>query len=127
MGLAAPLLLKGIFGKTVMRGFMFFFQKIIYLEKKVEHLSKISMASKLKGHIWFYYLLTETRLTRNTLRIQSDNSVTCGFYCIAFIEYMITEKMFLDNNNLFSSNDYKKNDKICKYFKEKYDRRKLLL
>ena len=127
MGLAAPLLLKGIFGKTVMRGFMFFFQKIIYLEKKVEHLSKISMTSKLKGHIWFYYLLTETRLTRNTLRIQSDNSVTCGFYYMAFIEYMITEKMFLDNNNLFSSNDYNKNDKICKYFKEKYDRRKLLL
>ena len=127
MGLAAPLLLKGIFGKTVMRGFMFFFQKIIYLEKKVEHMSKISITSKSKGHIWFYYLLTETRLTRNTSRIQSDNSVTCGFYCIAFIEYMITEKMFLDNNNLFSSNDNEKNDKICKYFKEKYDRRKLLL
>ena len=127
MGLAAPFSLKGIFGKTVMRGFMVFFQKIIYLEKKIEHMSKISMTNKLKGHIWFYYLLTETRLTRNTLRVQSDHSVTCGFYCIAFIEYMITEKMFLDNNNLFSSNDYKKNDKICKYFKEKYDRRKLLL
>ena len=90
-------------------------------------MSKISMTNKLKGHIWFHYLLTETRLTRNTLRIQSDDSVTCGFYCIAFIEYMITEKMFLDNSNLLSSNDYKKNGKICKYFKEKYDRRKLLL
>ena len=44
-----------------------------------------------------------------------------AFYCIAFIEYMLAGKTFLDYNNLFSQNDYKKNDKIiCKYFKDKY-------
>ena len=48
----------------------------------------------------------------------------CGFYCIAFIKYMLAGKTLLDYTNLFSPNDYKKNDKIIhKYFKEKYCRR----
>ena len=46
-----------------------------------------------------------------------------GFYCIAFIEYILAGKTLLDYTNLFSPNDYKKNDKImCKYFKNKYGR-----
>ena len=48
----------------------------------------------------------------------------CGFYCIAFIEYMLAGKTLLDYTNLFSPNDYKKNDKIIyNYFKNKYGRR----
>ena len=44
----------------------------------------------------------------------------CGLYCITFIEYMLTGKTLLDDTNLFSPNDYKKNDKtIYKYFKDK--------
>ena len=47
-----------------------------------------------------------------------------GFYCISFIEYMLERKTLLDYTNLFSLNDYKKNDKIIyKYFKDKYARR----
>ena len=46
----------------------------------------------------------------------------CGFYCITFIEYVMAEKLLLDYTNLFSPNDYKKNDKIIyKYLKDKYD------
>ena len=42
----------------------------------------------------------------------------CGFYFIAFIEYMLTGKNLLDYTNLFSPNDYKKNEKIIyKYLK----------
>ena len=45
----------------------------------------------------------------------------CGFYCNAFIEYMLAGKTLLDYTQLFSQNDYKKNDKIIhKYFKDKY-------
>ena len=45
----------------------------------------------------------------------------CGFYCIAFREYMLTGKTLLDHTNLFSQNDYKKNDKITyTYFKDIY-------
>ena len=48
-----------------------------------------------------------------------------GLYYIAFIEYMIAEKALLDYSNLFSPNDYQKNDKIIyKYFKNKCDKRK---
>ena len=48
----------------------------------------------------------------------------CGFYFVAFIEYMLSGKNLLDYSNFFSQNNYKKNDKItCKYFKNKYDRR----
>ena len=48
----------------------------------------------------------------------------CGFYCIAFIEYILERKTLLDYTNLFSPNDYKKNGKIkYKYFKDKYRRR----
>ena len=47
-----------------------------------------------------------------------------GFCCIAFIENMLTGKTLLYYTNLFSSSDYKKNDKIInKYFKDKYVRR----
>ena len=48
----------------------------------------------------------------------------CGFYCIAFIEYIIAVKTLLDYTNLFSPNDYKKSDKIIyEYFKDKYGKR----
>ena len=46
--------------------------------------------------------------THIIFRIQSDDSVACGFYYIASIEYMIVEKTFLDYTNLFSPNDYQK-------------------
>ena len=40
---------------------------------------------------------------------------------------MLAEKTLLDYTNLFSPNDYKKNDKIIyKYFNDKYDRRSSL-
>ena len=60
-------------------------------------------------------------ITHNIYRIQDSNSVMCGFYCIAFIEYMIPEKTLLDYTNLFFPSDYKNNDNIInKYFKDKY-------
>ena len=42
----------------------------------------------------------------------------CGFYCIAFIEYMLAGKSWLDYTNLFSLNDFKNIDNVInKYFK----------
>ena len=35
-----------------------------------------------------------------------------GFYYIVFIKYMLPGKTLLNYTNLFSLNDYKKNDKI---------------
>ena len=60
-----------------------------------------------------------------------DKSMTHNIFrmrcvdCIIFIEHMIAGKTLLDYTNLFSPNDYKKNDKIMyKCFKDKYDKRK---
>ena len=51
----------------------------------------------------------------------------CGFYCVAFKEYMIAVKILLDYTNLFSPGDYEKNEKIIyKYFKEKYGKKNLV-
>ena len=44
------------------------------------------------------------------------NILSCGFYCIAFIEYMLARKTLLDHTNLFFSNDYKNNDKIIQKY-----------
>ena len=62
-------------------------------------------------------------ITHNIVGIQHNEFIMCGFYCIAFIEYIVGGKKLLDCTNLFSPNDYKKNDKIIfKYFKNKYGR-----
>ena len=57
-------------------------------------------------------------------RVQNNESIMCGFCCIVFIEYMLSGENLLDYTNLFSLNDYSKNDKIMyKYFKDKYGRK----
>ena len=41
----------------------------------------------------------------------------CGYFCIAFIDFMFKGKSLTDYTNLFSPNDFKKNgDTILKYF-----------
>ena len=40
-----------------------------------------------------------------------------AYFCIEFIDFIVKGKSLLDYTNLFSPNDYKKNDKIIlKYF-----------
>ena len=53
----------------------------------------------------------------NIYRIQADNLIICRYFCIGFIDFMLKGKGLLDYTNLFSPNDYEKNDKIIlKYF-----------
>ena len=41
----------------------------------------------------------------------------CGYFCIGFINFMFNGKSLADYTNLFSPNDFKKNDVITlKYF-----------
>ena len=41
----------------------------------------------------------------------------CGYFCIGVIDFMLKDKRLLEYTNLYSSNDYEKNDKIIpKYF-----------
>ena len=50
----------------------------------------------------------------NMFRIQAYDSIMCGYFCIEFINYMLKGKTLLDYTNLFSPNDFKKNDRTIK-------------
>ena len=50
----------------------------------------------------------------NIFRIQAYDSIMCGYFCIEFINYVLKGKTLLNYTNLFSPNDFKKNDKIIK-------------
>ena len=50
----------------------------------------------------------------NIFRIQAYDSIMCGYFCIEFINYMLKGKTLLDYTNLFSPNDFKKNDQVIK-------------
>ena len=45
-------------------------------------------------------------------RIQAHDSVICGYFCIGFINYMLKGKSLTDFTNLFTPNNFKKNDDI---------------
>ena len=51
-------------------------------------------------------------ITTYIYRIQANNSIMCGYFCIVFIDFMLNGRSLLDYANLFSRNDYEKNDKI---------------
>ena len=54
---------------------------------------------------------------RNIYTAQAYDSKICGYFCIGFIDCMLKCKSLLEYRNLFSPNDYEKNDKIIvKYF-----------
>ena len=46
----------------------------------------------------------------NIFRIQAYDSVMCGYFCIGFINFMLKGKSLTEYINLFSTNDFKKND-----------------
>ena len=48
----------------------------------------------------------------NIFRIQAYNSVMCGYFCIGFIHDLFMGKSLTDYTNLFSPNNFKKNDAI---------------
>ena len=57
-------------------------------------------------------------INANIFRIQEYNSIMSGYFCIAFIDFMLAVKKLTDYSNLFSPYDFKKNDGIIfSYFK----------
>ena len=52
----------------------------------------------------------------NLYKIQAYDSMMCGCFCIGLIDFKLG-KSLLDLKNIFSSNEYEKNDKIIlRYF-----------
>ena len=58
----------------------------------------------------------------NIFRVQANNSVMCGYFCIGFIDFMLAGKKLTDFTSLFSPYDFKKNDDIIlSYFKDEWN------
>ena len=54
------------------------------------------------------------KIKASIFRIQAYDSIMCGYFCIEFVNYMLKGKTLLDYTNLFSPNDFKKNDQVIK-------------
>ena len=52
------------------------------------------------------------RVTTNIFRIQAYDSIMCRYFCIGFINFMLAGKTLTEYTNLFSPNNFKKNDDI---------------
>ena len=51
-------------------------------------------------------------ITTNIFRIQAYDSIMCRYFCIGFIDFMLAGKTLNEFTNLFSLNNFKKNDNI---------------
>ena len=59
----------------------------------------------------------DKNIITNIYRTQAYDSIMCGYFCIGLVGFMLKGKSLLDYTNLFSPNDYEKNDMIIsKYF-----------
>ena len=56
--------------------------------------------------------INNKNIIANILRIQAHDSVMCEYFCIGFINSMFKGNNLTDCTNLFSPNDFKKNDDI---------------
>ena len=45
-------------------------------------------------------------------RVQANNSIMCGYFCIGFTDFMLAGKKVTDFTNMFSPYDFEKNDNI---------------
>ena len=53
----------------------------------------------------------------NIFRIQANTSIMCGYFCIAFIEFMLKGLNMHEFTNMFSVNDFKMNAYFIKKYK----------
>ena len=51
-------------------------------------------------------------IKKNIFRIQAYESIMCRYFCIGFIDFMFAGKTLTEYTNLFSPNNFKKNDDI---------------
>ena len=59
----------------------------------------------------------------NIFRVQANNSIMCGYFCIGLTDFMIAGKKLTDFTSLFSPHDFERNDTIIViYFKDEWNR-----
>ena len=50
-------------------------------------------------------LIGNKNIKANIFRVQADNSVMCGYFCIGFIDFVLACKKLTDYTSLFSPHD----------------------
>ena len=64
--------------------------------------------------------ITNKSIIANIFRKQAYDSAICGYFCIGFIDFILKGKNLTYLTNLFSPNNFKKNDYIIlNYFLNK--------
>ena len=56
--------------------------------------------------------INESIVVANIFRIQAYDSIMCCYVCIGFIDLMLADKTLTNFTDLFSPNDFRKNDNI---------------
>ena len=73
-----------------------YYDNVTYFDSfEVEHIPK-----EIKKFI------CNKNIKTNIFRIQSYDSIMCGYFCIGFINFMLTGKTLTDFTNLFSLNNF---------------------
>ena len=86
------------------------YNSVIYFDSfGVQHIPKeiktfINRPSSSASH--------DENIKTNIFRIQAYDSIICGYFCIGFIDFMLKGKALTEYTNLFSPNNFKKNDDI---------------
>ena len=84
-----------------MQKIIIYFEVIYFDSFGVEHVLK--EIKRFIGH---------KDIKTNIFRIQTYNSIICGYFCIGFIDFMCANKTLIDFTILFSPYDFEKSDKI---------------
>ena len=64
------------------------------------------------------HFIGHKNIKTNIFRIQANNSIMCGYFSIAFIDFILAGRNLIDYTSLFSPYDFEKNDDIISsYFK----------
>ena len=56
--------------------------------------------------------ISNKNIKTNIFRVQAYDSIMCRYFCIGFLDFMLTGKTLTEFTNLFSPNNFKKNDNI---------------
>ena len=56
--------------------------------------------------------ISNKNITTNVFRLQTYDSIMCGYFCSGFIDFMLAGRTFTEFTNLCSPNNFKKKDDI---------------
>jgi hypothetical protein len=88
------------------------FIAIAKMNKKVIYFDPLGNKCSNMGILKFL-LKIKSKIIFTKKQIQSDHSIFCGFFCLAFLLYISKNKSLKSFLKIFSSSNLPDNDKIC--------------